>query len=169
MKILDSHLQAREDERRRQALFTTNNPPHLLSHFAVSFTSFDSTVDPGIESRSAILWLCYLVPLPPPFAASDEIHRFYFRRWVRFRCRCLCTPCCGSTRRQMFRRTGNDGGGVAFYASAWVSSEGGGLTPPFASANHPQNRISTAYTRRGCYELPQSHAPLLRNAAHISR
>ena len=99
MTIFDSHLQAREDEQCRRALFTANNPPHLLSHFAVSFTSIDSTVDPGIESRSAILWLCYLIPLPPPFAASDEIHRFCFRRWVRFRCRCLYTPCWGSTRR----------------------------------------------------------------------
>ena len=50
-----------------------------------------------------------------------------------------------------------DSGGAAFYASAWVSSEGGELTPPFASANHPPNRISPAYTRRGRYKLPQSH------------
>jgi len=106
VKILDSHLQAREDERRRRAVFVTNNPPHLLSHLAVSFISINSTVDSGIESRSAILWLCYLVPLLPPFRASDEIHRFCFRRWVRFGSRCLCTPC-SSTRRRVFRRRGN--------------------------------------------------------------
>ena len=57
--------------------------PHLLSHFAVSVGSVDLMVGLGIESRSAILQLRYLVPSPPPFAASDEIHRVCFRRWVR--------------------------------------------------------------------------------------
>jgi hypothetical protein len=96
--------------------------PHL-SHFAVFFRCVDSMVGPGIEYRSAILWLRYLVPLPPPFAASDEIHRGCFRRWVRLGSRCLCTPCCGSTRRWVFVVEETDGGGVAFYATAAYSRQ----------------------------------------------
>ena len=107
-------------------------PPNLLLHFAVSVASVDLMVGLGIESRSAILWLRYLVPSPPPFAASDEIHRVCFRRWVRLGCRCLCTPCCGSTRRRVFVVETADGGSVALYATAGVSSKGGVLTPPFA-------------------------------------
>ena len=122
-------------------VFATNNAPHL-PHFAVSFTSIDSTVDPGIESRSAILWLCYLVPLPPPFTASDESHRLCFRRWVRLGCHCLCTPCHGSTRRRVLRRRGNGWGGVALYATAGVSTKGGELTPPFAPPQTTHQLVS---------------------------
>ena len=57
-------------------------PPPLAFH--VSVRSVDSMVGVGlgIKSRSAIHWLHYLVPSPPPFAASNEIHLVCFRRWV---------------------------------------------------------------------------------------
>jgi len=122
-------------------VFATNKPPHL-SRFAVSFRSLDSMVGLGIESRFAILWLRYLVPLPPPFGASDEIHRVCFRRWVRLGCRCLCTPCCGSTRRRVFVVEATDGGCAAFYATAGVSSKGGVLTPPFAHLQTTHQLVS---------------------------
>ena len=51
---------------------------------------------------------------------------------MRLGCRCLCTPCCSSTRRRVFVVEATDGGGVAFYATAGVSSKGGVLTPPLA-------------------------------------
>ena len=103
----------------------TTPPPNLLSHFAVSVGSVDLMVGLGIESCSAILRLRYLVPSPPSFTASAEIHRVCFRRWVRLGCRCLCTPCCGSTRRRVFVVETADGGSVAFYATAGVSSKRG--------------------------------------------
>ena len=115
--------------------------PHLLSHFTISVGSINLMVGLGIESCSAILWLHYLVPSPPPFIASDE-DQVCFRRWVWLGCWCLCTPCCGSIWRWVFIIETVDGGSVALYATAGVSSKGGVLTPLFTHLRTTHQFIS---------------------------
>ena len=126
-----------------------NNSPHLLSHFGVSFRSVDLTVSPGIESRSTIIWPRYLVPLPPPFAASDEIHGVCFRRWVRLGCRCLCTVLRFNTGPGV-RRSGNGWRrcGILRYRRDFEKRRSVNSSIR-TSASHSPARISPAYTRRG--------------------
>ena len=137
--------------------YSWRTTPHLLSHFAISVGSVDLMEGLGIESRSAILLLGYLVPSPPPFAASDEIHRVCFRRWVRLGCRCLCTQRCGSTRRRVFVVETADGGGVAFYATVRVSSNGG-----VSRLRTTHQFVSPVQTRRGWHEPPKARSRQVR-------
>ena len=131
------------------AVLVMNNSPHLLSHFAVSFRSVNSMVGPGIESRSAILWLRYLVPLPPPFTASNEIHRVCFRRWVRLGSRCLCTVLRFNTEPGV-HRSGNGWRrcGILRYRRGFKQRRSVNSSIR-TYANHPPARISPAYARRG--------------------
>ena len=48
----------------------------------------------------------------------------------------------------MFVVVATDGGGVAFYATAGVSSKGGVLTPPFAPLRTTHQLVSPVYTPR---------------------
>ena len=136
--------------------------PHLLSHFAISVGSVGLMEGLDIESRSTILLLGYLVPSPPPFAASDEIHHVCFRRWVWLECHCLCMQCCGSTWRRVFVVETADGGGVVFYTTIRVSSNGGVLTPPFACLRTTHQFVSPVQMRRAWHEPPKARSRQVR-------